>query len=113
MKPFAPPPPPGAQPAPLWGSEEHVRSLFGDRVTLTTLERRTLEVTAFERATDWGEHFARYYGPTLATIANARRQGKEEEFHEALNAFCREWNLGSEDDARFEQEYLLVVATRR
>jgi SAM-dependent methyltransferase len=112
MKPFAPPPPPGAQPAPLWGSEEHLRALFGDRVTMTTLERRTLEVTAFRRPTDWGKHFAQYYGPTLATIANAQRQGKEEEFHAALDGFCREWNLGSDDDARFEQEYLLVVATR-
>ena len=79
---------------------------------MRTLERRTLQVVAFKRPTDWGEHFARYYGPTLATIANAQRQGKEQEFSAALDAFCREWNLGSEDDARFEQEYLLVVATR-
>src|SRR5262245_3432681 len=33
MKPYAAPPPPGAQPAPLWGKEEHVRELLGDRVT--------------------------------------------------------------------------------
>ena len=33
MKPYAPPPPPGASPAPLWGDEDHVRELFGDRVT--------------------------------------------------------------------------------
>ena len=32
MKPYAPPPPPGASPAPLWGDEKHVRKLFGDRV---------------------------------------------------------------------------------
>ncbi|HEX5909370.1 MAG TPA: methyltransferase domain-containing protein, partial [Thermoleophilaceae bacterium] len=30
--PFAPAPPPGAQPPPLWGSEEHLRGLFGGRV---------------------------------------------------------------------------------
>ena len=33
MKPYAPPPPHGASPAPLWGRADHVRSLFGDRVT--------------------------------------------------------------------------------
>ncbi len=33
MKPYAPPPPPGASPAPLWGDEDHVRGLFGDRVS--------------------------------------------------------------------------------
>src|SRR4051812_31623642 len=32
MAPFAPPPPPGASPAPLWGSEAHLRRLFGERV---------------------------------------------------------------------------------
>jgi 2-polyprenyl-3-methyl-5-hydroxy-6-metoxy-1,4-benzoquinol methylase len=37
MGPFAPPPPPGAQPAPLWGSEDHLRGLFGDRVEWGTL----------------------------------------------------------------------------
>ena len=31
MKPYAPAPPPGAQPPPLWGREEHVRELFGDQ----------------------------------------------------------------------------------
>src|SRR5918995_882921 len=50
MGPFAPPPPPGAQPAPLWGSEEHLRGLFGDRVDFHTLSRDNLEITAFERA---------------------------------------------------------------
>jgi SAM-dependent methyltransferase len=32
MKPYAAPPPPGAQPPPLWGDEDHVRELLGDRV---------------------------------------------------------------------------------
>jgi len=47
MGPFAPAPPPGAQPPPLWGSEDHVRELFGDRVDLRTLDRDVLEITAF------------------------------------------------------------------
>src|SRR5919199_3730368 len=35
--PFAPPPPPGAQTPPLWGSQDHVRELLADRVDLHTL----------------------------------------------------------------------------
>jgi len=31
---------------------------------------------------------------------------------EALDRFCDEGNLGSPDEARFEQEYLLCVGTR-
>ena len=40
MATFAPPPPAGAQPPPLWGSEEHLRELLGDRVELHTLRAR-------------------------------------------------------------------------
>jgi SAM-dependent methyltransferase len=112
MGPFAPPPPPGAQPPPLWGSEEHVRELFGDRVHLRLLNREVLEVTAFERPGDYGEHFKAKYGPTIAAQANARRNGQEAEFEEALQRFCEEWNLGTPEKARFEQEYLLVVGTK-
>ena len=112
MGPFAPPPPPGAQPPPLWGNEEHVKELFGDRLDFRTLERDVLEVTAFEHPRDYGEHFKAKYGPTIAARNNASRDGREEELDDALDRFCEEWNLGTGDDARFEQEYLVVVGTR-
>ena len=109
---FAPPPPPGAQPPPLWGSEDHVNELFGDRVDWRTLERDLLEITAFERPGDYGEHFKSRYGPTIAARANAVKTGREEEFDQALDAFCDEWNRGTPDQARFEKEYLVSVGTR-
>jgi SAM-dependent methyltransferase len=112
MGPFAPPPPPGAQPPPLWGGEDHVRELFGDRVEWRTLEREDLEITAFERPRDYGEHFKARYGPTIAARANAAKDGREGELDEALDRFCDEWNRGSDDDARFEKEYLIAVGTR-
>jgi SAM-dependent methyltransferase len=112
MGPFAPPPPPGAQPPPLWGSEDHVRELFGDRVEFATLDRRILEIDAFEHPLDYGEHFKERYGPTIATLANARRNGRGSELEEALADFCREWNRGTDERARFEHEYLVAVGTR-
>jgi ubiquinone/menaquinone biosynthesis C-methylase UbiE len=112
MGPFAPPPPPGAQPPPLWGNEEHLAELFGDRVDFRTMKREMLEITAFRHPHDWGQHFKERYGPTLAAIANARKQGQEDELNQALDSFCDEWNRGTEEDARFEQEYLLAVGTR-
>jgi SAM-dependent methyltransferase len=113
MGPFAPPPPPGAQPPPLWGSEEHVRELFGDRVEFGTMDREMLDITAFERPRDYGTHFQEKYGPTIAAQGNARRNGREAEFEEALDRFCDEWNRGTDDNARFEQEYLVSVGTRK
>jgi hypothetical protein len=112
MGPFAPPPPPGAQPPPLWGSEDHMRELFGDRVDWRMMEREDLEITAFQRPRDYGEHFKARYGPTIAARANAAKDGREDEFDEALDRFCDEWNRGGDDAARFEKEYLLAVGTR-
>jgi SAM-dependent methyltransferase len=112
MGPFAPPPPPGAQPPPLWGSEEHLRELAGDRVCWRTLERDVLEVTAFQRPRDYGEHFRERYGPMIVAEANACRTGREAEFEEVLDRFWHEWNRGTPDRARFEVEYLLAVGER-
>jgi len=112
MKPFAPPPPPGAQPAPLWGSEEHLRELFGDRVSFSTLQRDVLEITAFERQGDYADHFRSKYGPTIAARANAEREGRAAEFDAALEGFEAEWNLGSPEQARYDHEYLLAVGRR-
>jgi SAM-dependent methyltransferase len=112
MGPFAPPPPPGASPPPLWGGEDHLRELFGDRVDFTTLERDNLEITAFEDAHGWGDHFQERYGPTIVARKNAAKDGREAEFDKTLDDFCDEWNRGSEGSAYFEQEYLVAVGTR-
>ena len=112
--PFAPPPPPGAQPPPLWGSEDHLRELFGDRVEWRTLERDVLEVTAFERPSDFAEHFK----PALRAGDRRRRTTPRNEDREAgvrggdRRLLRVELNLGSADDARFEMEYLVAVGRR-
>jgi ubiquinone/menaquinone biosynthesis C-methylase UbiE len=112
MKEFAPPPPPGAQPPPMWGSEEHLHALFGDRVDFSTLEREVLPITVFRHPHEYAEHFKANYGPTIAARANAERNGRAGEFDAALDAFCDEWNRGSDQDAYFEKEYLVAVGGR-
>lgn len=113
MKPFAPPPPPGASSPVLWGSETHLHELLGGHVDFHVERRDVLEVTAFDRPRDYGEHFKGYYGPTIAARANAVRNGVEDEFDAALDAFCDEWSHGTSAPARFEMQYLLSVGTRR
>ena len=111
LGPFAPPPPPGAQPPPLWGTGAPGRAVRRRR-RLRHAERDVLEVTAFERPRDFGEHFKARYGPTIAAQANARGNGRGEELEAALDRFFGEWNRGTPDRARFELEYLLAVGTR-
>jgi SAM-dependent methyltransferase len=112
LSPYMPAPPAGASPPPLWGSEAHVHELFGERLEFRSLEREVLKITAFEHPHDYATHFKDRYGPTIAAQANARRTGREAEFEEALNRFCDEWNRGTPDRARFEQEYLVAVGSR-
>jgi SAM-dependent methyltransferase len=112
MSGFAPPPAPGVEAPPLWGSEEHLDDLFADRVRVTRQERASLVITAFGHPLEWAEHFKDFYGPTIAIRANAEKHGRADEFDAALDAFCLEWNRGTDSQARFEKEFLVTIGTR-
>jgi hypothetical protein len=90
-----------------------MKELFGDRVEWRAMERRDLEITAFERPREYGEHFRDKYGPTIVARKNAEKDGREGDLDRALDEFCEEWNKGSAEDAYFEQEYLVAAGTRR
>lgn len=66
MKPYAPPPPPGASPAPLWGHADHVRDLFGDRVTDLVARQQSLRVDNFADGAQFRDYMKKNYGPTIA-----------------------------------------------
>jgi SAM-dependent methyltransferase len=72
MKPYAPPPPPGTQPPPLWGREDHVRGLLGDRVTDVRARRQTVRIDLFGRPEDFRDYFKANYGPTIAAYRASR-----------------------------------------
>lgn len=112
MKPFAPPPPPGASPAPLWGDEDHVRTLFGDRVTELRVERRTTVFDHCATPTEFREYWKRNYGPTIAVYAaNAADPDRVAALDEAFLAFLAAWDTApTGQPARYEAEYLLVTA---
>lgn len=112
MLPFSPAPPPGAQPPALWGTEDHVAELFGDRVAFHTVRREDLEVTAFRRAREYGEYYKQCFGPAIAARAHAATTGREAELDAALDEFCDRWDRGTSQQALFVKEYLLCVGTR-
>ena len=112
MGPFAPTPPPGAQPPPLWGSEDHVRDLFGDTVAWSSMTRQALELTAFPERDALAEHFAARYGPTIAARKNAVATDRAAEFDAALAGVFHDADLGDGVDSRYEFEYLISVGTR-
>ena len=69
MKPYAPPPPAGAEPPPLWGDETHLAELFGDQLTDVVARREILKVDAFDTPRDFLDFFKERYGPTIAVYA--------------------------------------------
>jgi len=110
MKGYVPAPPPGAQPGPLWGTETHVRELFGDRVTGLRAERRGLTVDRFANAEHFRDFFKQYYGPTIAAYRNiADDPAREAALDRALTELARE---AGADSGTMQWEYLLVTAQR-
>jgi ubiquinone/menaquinone biosynthesis C-methylase UbiE len=111
MKPYAPPPPPGTQPPPLWGSEDHVRELFGDRVTDGTARRETVEVR-FATPETFRDYFKANYGPTAAAYrVIASDPDKVAALDRDLTDLARRSDRGAGSTV-MDWEYLLFTARR-
>lgn len=111
MKPYAPPPPPGSSPPPLWGSEDHVLGLLGDRVSDVATERRMLTVDLFARPEDFRDYFKAVYGPTIAVY---RALADEPDRATALDADLAELARSADrGQGVLDWEYLLLTARRR
>ena len=112
MKPYAPPPPPGAQPAMLWGSETHVRDLFGDRISDVEARRENLRVDAFETPEAFREFFKATYGPTIAVYKNiGDNADRVADLDAELADLGREYDYGSSTTV-MDWEYLLFTARK-
>ena len=110
MKPYVPPPPPGVSPPPLWGSEEHVRWLLGDRVTDVRARKATVRVAAFTAPEEFREFFKTNYGPTVVAYRGiADDPDRVAALDANLAALARRFDVGG---GAMEWEYLLLTATR-
>ncbi|WP_426227260.1 class I SAM-dependent methyltransferase [Pseudarthrobacter sp. DSP2-3-2b1] len=114
MKPFAPPPPSGAQPPPLWGSEDHVRELFGDRITDIKAEKRTLAVHSFHQPQDFLRYFKSHYGPTISVYKFIGEDAdKVKELDSALIELADSFGEAHGDAVwQMQWEYLLLTARK-
>ena len=113
LKPFAPPPPPGAQPAPLWGSEEHVRELLGDRITDVHTRKQNLAVRSFHQPADFVRYFKSHYGPIIAVY---KFLGEDQEKVKALDKALTDLadSLGdAHGDSPFQMEWEYLLFTAR
>jgi ubiquinone/menaquinone biosynthesis C-methylase UbiE len=105
------PAPPGAPSPLLWGTEEYVRNLFGDRVrTLTATRHEYAEHAASPR--EYFELFKQAFGPMVAIYAGLDERSARE-LDRAFLEFITRWNRGQQGRVQINYEYLLVVASPR
>jgi SAM-dependent methyltransferase len=108
MRPFLPPPAPGAGSPFAWGDREHVRELLGDAFELEFEEHDSpLAVASGE---EYWELFSSSYGPTKSA-AEALDPDRREEFHRTWVAFIEAFREGN--GIVHHREYLLTLGTRR
>jgi SAM-dependent methyltransferase len=108
----APPLADGALPPVLWGSEAHVRDLFGDRVDSLQLTRTSYVERSPGDAGGYTAFFEETFGPLVALRGLL---ASEPERLAALDRDFREFaeranSAADGEPAEYEYEYLLVVA---
>jgi SAM-dependent methyltransferase len=112
MKPYAAPPPPGAQPPPLWGSEDHVRELLGDRIEQVCTETRKLRVTHFATPEAFRDYFKTNYGPTISAYKFiADDPVRVAALDHDLAELGRRFDVGT-DSTVIDWEYLVFTARK-
>ena len=110
LAPYAPAPPPGALPPVLWGSEEHVRELFGTRVASLDMIRRTYVERRPGGPRGYRDFIYETFGPVIALRAGAE---DPEAFDRDFLQFATRANQGPPGGvAEIAYEYLLVVARK-
>jgi 2-polyprenyl-6-hydroxyphenyl methylase/3-demethylubiquinone-9 3-methyltransferase len=113
LAPYMPPPPPGAVPPLMWGVEDHVRKLFGQRVASLEMTRREyVEHAASPRA--YLDLFKQTFGPMVAICAGlAGQPNRAAALDRDFLEFAGRANKGEpEGPVQLPYEYLLVVARK-
>jgi ubiquinone/menaquinone biosynthesis C-methylase UbiE len=111
--PYAPPPA-GPDAPVLWGSEERVRALFGDRVEWVDLRRDEYAERA-ESPEAWVRLYEETFGPLVALrVALADDAARRDALDRDFRAFAARANSGPPGGpAEWVFEYLVAVARRR
>jgi SAM-dependent methyltransferase len=112
---YSPPLPPGALSPLEWGSEDHVRELFGDRVESLELTRKKLVLNRFADPVDLWRYMKSNHPLVVGLYQDlADESARAATLDRGLVEAATRWNRGGPDGpAIYEMDYLLVVARKR
>jgi SAM-dependent methyltransferase len=106
------PPPAGVQSPMLWGTEAHLRELFGDGIASLELEERTFDFR-FTSPEEFVDFFRTWYGPTLKAFAALEGDARDA-LELDLVELARRWDrLGSPGAIALPAAYTEAVAVTR
>ena len=103
------PPAPGVKSPALWGSEEHLKTLFGANTAVAAARRNF--VFRYKSPAHWLEIFRTYYGPVLKTFAAVDPKAGEA-LEADLLALLGKFNVAKDGTLVAPSEYLEVVITK-
>ncbi len=108
---YLPKPPEFAGPPPLWGSEDHVRSLFeGTGVELEFAYGSN--PWRFDSAEEWVAFMETRYGPTLKASESLGAEGRWEECRGEIVAMAERRNAASDGSLLLWAEYLVITGRK-
>jgi SAM-dependent methyltransferase len=102
---YLPPAPAYASPPPLWGSEEHLRGLFGRAIEF----ERQIAVWDFDSADDYVSFMETAYGPTLKARERLTAEGRWDDCRRELVEMMERRNESTNGGLHVPAEYALVV----
>lgn len=105
------PPPAGLQSPALWGTEAHLRELFGQSAAGLRIERRLFNFR-YRSAAHWLQVFRDYYGPTHKAFGALDAGGQAALAHD-ITALLNEMNVAGPDSLVVPGEYLEIVVTKQ
>jgi ubiquinone/menaquinone biosynthesis C-methylase UbiE len=105
---YMPPPPPELTPPVMWGTEDHVRSLFAAAGVEPSFERRTVTFS-HDSPESWVEYNSRVLGPSILARAALEPQGRWDALQADLVELYRAGNEATDGTLRAPAEYLLTV----
>jgi SAM-dependent methyltransferase len=105
------PPPAGVRPPLLWGTEGHLRNLFGDGISALQTTRRMF-VFRHHTPPSWIDFYRATFGPTVKAF-EALDEAGQAQLNADLLALIESFNISGDATMVVPGEYLEVVAVKR